>query len=200
MISFYLSMILSFIFLKLLSFSLPTFSSEVVSYFLLAVPNGCSASLTFSASGMKQMLPVGIPSQPSDAVKLTTVTGLETNIHAILHLLAHCETSSAMHALLSSIQPTDDFFAWKGTVDIQETFTVVYKGRDCVMHCSDTMEFPDKAICIMQHYNKIFRHLTFSEDQVLISLREILSFPHIAHRRHFAELLQAWIDPSVFEP
>eukprot|EP00922_Rhytidocystis_sp_ex-Travisia-forbesii_P044099 GHVS01065752.1.p2 GENE.GHVS01065752.1~~GHVS01065752.1.p2 ORF type:complete len:104 (-),score=10.55 GHVS01065752.1:405-716(-) len=103
MISFYRSMILSFIFLKLLSFSLSTFSSDV-SYFLLAVPNGSTiGNLTFSPGGRKQMLPVGIPSLQPDDIERTPVTGLVNNIHAILLSLARFGMLADAYRLLSSI-------------------------------------------------------------------------------------------------
>eukprot|EP00922_Rhytidocystis_sp_ex-Travisia-forbesii_P044103 GHVS01065759.1.p3 GENE.GHVS01065759.1~~GHVS01065759.1.p3 ORF type:complete len:123 (-),score=22.72 GHVS01065759.1:501-869(-) len=122
MISVYLSMILSFIFLKILSFSLPTFSSYCpssdVCLLLLSVPCLLLLCVRCLPGGMKQMLPVGIPSQQPDGTELTTIPGLETNnIHAILLSLisAGFPTSSKAHGILSLIQPTDGLFAWKGT-------------------------------------------------------------------------------------
>eukprot|EP00922_Rhytidocystis_sp_ex-Travisia-forbesii_P037739 GHVS01056222.1.p1 GENE.GHVS01056222.1~~GHVS01056222.1.p1 ORF type:complete len:149 (+),score=13.32 GHVS01056222.1:3-449(+) len=139
------------------------------------------------------MLPVGIPSLQPDDIERTTVTGLETNIHAILpFLLANFETSPAERDVLASIRYTDDFFAWKGTVGIQETFKVEFQGRDGSIY-TGAMPFPEEAVCIMLYYYGSFYSIKFSAEKFLQMLGHSDMSSHTAHCKDSVELLEAWI-------
>eukprot|EP00922_Rhytidocystis_sp_ex-Travisia-forbesii_P010931 GHVS01016021.1.p1 GENE.GHVS01016021.1~~GHVS01016021.1.p1 ORF type:complete len:478 (-),score=41.62 GHVS01016021.1:33-1466(-) len=208
MICFYRSlwMILCSVFLNVLSFALLAFAADHL-HVLLAVPKGFIPKLNFrkldhTISEDVKPSPVDIPSFLSDYT-------LVNNIHAILALVSETDApTSPSRAVVRSVQPTDDIFAWKGRLfwatendadtklmePIRITFDVT---SGFIMGLNSYVVSADNFYMFRCHY----RGCVVFPDSIA-NVLGILKRVGGDKDRPFADLLYNWIDgdPSEGDP